>query len=88
LESIDTKLSWNPGDVNEALKDAVVEVSFAIRHYYLRDKKFDIFQADIQQIKIVKLGASIAAFRFKRRNARKDLLDVIIAGTTTGRNDH
>jgi hypothetical protein len=50
-----------PGDVNEALQGAIVEVFFAIRHYYLRDKKLDTFQAGIQRIKIIKPGASIAA---------------------------
>jgi hypothetical protein len=43
-----------------------VEVSFVIRHYYLRDKKFITDQADIQQIKIVKPGNSIAMSGFKR----------------------
>ncbi|OAX37029.1 hypothetical protein K503DRAFT_783927 [Rhizopogon vinicolor AM-OR11-026] len=32
-----------PADVNEALTGAVVEVFFVVRHYYLRDKKFDTF---------------------------------------------
>jgi hypothetical protein len=69
-----------PGDVNEALQGAIIEVFFAIRH--LRDKKFDTFQAGIQQIKIIKLGASIAASGFKRRNARDGPLDaMIVAGT-------
>jgi hypothetical protein len=55
-----------------------------IRHYYLRDKKFDTFQAGtIQQIKIVKPGASIAASGFKWRNAREGPSDVIVAGSTT-----
>jgi hypothetical protein len=64
----------------------IVEVFFVIRHYYLRDKKFDKFQADsIQQIKIIESGASIAASVLKWRNAHEGLLDVIIAGTTTGK---
>jgi hypothetical protein len=37
-------------------------VYFAIRHFYMGDKKFDTFRADIQQIKIVKLGGSITIF--------------------------
>jgi hypothetical protein len=49
-----------PVNVNEALTDAMVEVYFMIRHFYIREKKFDTFQADIQQTEIVKLGASIA----------------------------
>jgi hypothetical protein len=54
-----------PGNVNEPLTDAMVEAYFTIRHFYMREKKFDIFRADIQQIKIVKLGASIATSGFK-----------------------
>ncbi|KAJ8580754.1 hypothetical protein M405DRAFT_833766 [Rhizopogon salebrosus TDB-379] len=53
---------------------------FSIRHYYLRDKKFDTFQADMQQIKIIKPGASIASSGFKRRNARDGPLDVVAIG--------
>jgi hypothetical protein len=75
------------GDITEALKDAIVEVFFAIKHYYLRDKRFDTFQADTQQIKIVEPGASIVASGFKRRNAREGLMDLTIAGTTTGKDE-
>jgi hypothetical protein len=64
-----------PGDANEALTGAMVEAFFTIRHYYMRDKKFDTFQADIQQIQTVKLGASIAVSWLKRRNAREGSLD-------------
>ncbi|KAJ8597223.1 hypothetical protein M405DRAFT_586448 [Rhizopogon salebrosus TDB-379] len=69
-----------PGDVNDALQGAIVEMFFSIRHYYLRDKKFDTFQADMQQIKIIKPGASIASSGFKRRNARDGPLDVMAMG--------
>jgi len=48
------------------LAGAVVEVFFTMRHYYLHDKKFDTFQGEIQQIKIVKLGGSIATSGIKR----------------------
>jgi hypothetical protein len=51
-------------------------------HYYLRDKKFDTFQAEIQQIRIVKLGSSIMTSGFKRLNAREGPLDVIKVGLT------
>jgi hypothetical protein len=54
-----------PRNVNEALTYAMVEVYFMIRHFYMCEKKFDTFQADIQQIKIVKPGASIATSGFK-----------------------
>ncbi|KAJ8594741.1 hypothetical protein M405DRAFT_459344 [Rhizopogon salebrosus TDB-379] len=64
----------------------MIEVFFAVRHYYLRDKKFDMFQTDIQQIKIVKLGGSITSSGFKRRNARKGLLNVIDS-TSTGKDN-
>jgi hypothetical protein len=49
------------GGVNEALKGTIVEVSFAIRHYCLHDKMFDIFQANMQQIRIIKPGALTVA---------------------------
>jgi len=38
-----------PADVNEALTGAVVQVFFTIQHYYMREKKFDPFGADILQ---------------------------------------
>jgi hypothetical protein len=63
------------GDVNDTLTGAVVQVFFVIRHCYLRDKKIDTFRTDIQQIKILKPGSSIACSGFKRRSARaKDRL--------------
>jgi hypothetical protein len=72
-----------PGEVNEALMDAMVEVYFTIRHFYMREKQFDTFQADIQQIKIIKPGASIVTSGFKWRNARDGPLEIIkTAGTT------
>jgi hypothetical protein len=39
----------------------------------------------MQQIKIIKPGASITASGFKQRHAREGLLDVIIARSTTGK---
>jgi hypothetical protein len=56
-----------------------------IPKYNLFIKKFNIFQADSQQIKIVKPGASIAASGFKRCNARKGSLDVMNSASTTGK---
>jgi hypothetical protein len=50
----------------------------------LRDKKFDAFQVDIQQINIIKPGTSIAASGFKRRNAHDRPLDVMVATRTMG----
>jgi hypothetical protein len=73
-----------PGNVNEALTDAMVEVYFTIRHFYIREKKFDTFQADIQQIEIVKPDASIATSGFKRRNARDGPLEIVKTAGTTG----
>ena len=66
-----------PADVNDALTGAVVEAFFIIRHYYLRDKKFDTFNADIQQIKILKPGSSIARSGFKRRKVREGPFDIV-----------
>ena len=59
------KVFVEPGDVNEALMGAVVEVFFTMRHYYLGNKKFDTFQGEIQQIEIVKPGSSIVTSRIK-----------------------
>jgi hypothetical protein len=73
-----------PRDVVGALTGAVVEVYFGMRHYYLRNKKFDTFQAEMQQIRIVKPESSIAASGFKRRHARKGQLDVIKIGLIDG----
>ncbi|OJA18664.1 hypothetical protein AZE42_12872 [Rhizopogon vesiculosus] len=66
-----------PVDVNDALTGAVVEVYFVIRHYYLRDKKFDSFGADIQQVKILKPGTSIARSGFKRRSVREGPFEIL-----------
>jgi len=76
------KVFVEPG-VNEAL--TVVEVFFTMRHYYLRDKKFDTFQGEIQQIKIVKLGGSIATSGIKRLSAREGPWEVIKISSTTGK---
>jgi hypothetical protein len=73
-----------PSEVNEALEGAFEEVILAIKHYYLRRKKFDTFQADILQIKIIESGTSIAASSFKRRNAREGPLGVMIGASTVG----
>jgi hypothetical protein len=74
-----------PRDVIGALTGAVVEVYFGMRHYYLRDKKCDTFQAEIQQIRIVKPGSSIATSGFKRRDACEGPLDVMCnVGLTNG----
>jgi hypothetical protein len=62
----------------------VVEVYFRLRHYYLRDKKFDTFQAEIQQIKIVKPGSSIVASGFQRHNPREGPLDITKVTVTNG----
>jgi hypothetical protein len=59
-----------PGEVNEALTSAMVGVFFAVRHYYLRDKKFGTFQADIQQTKIAKPSGSITSSGSKMQCSR------------------
>ncbi|OAX31997.1 hypothetical protein K503DRAFT_860535 [Rhizopogon vinicolor AM-OR11-026] len=66
-----------PADVNEALTGAVVKVFFVVRHYYLCNKIFDMFRTDIQQIKILKSGTSIACSGFKRRDAREELFNIV-----------
>jgi hypothetical protein len=74
-----------PRDVIGALTGAVVEVYFGMRHYYLHDKKCDTFQAEIQQIRIVKPGSLIATSGFKRRDACEGPLDVMCnVGLTNG----
>jgi hypothetical protein len=72
------------GNVNEALTDAMVEVPFTIGHFYMREKKFDTFQHDIQQIEIVEPGASIATSGFKRRSALDGPLEIVKMADTTG----
>jgi hypothetical protein len=74
-----------PSEVSETLEGAFVEAVFAIRHYYLRGKKFDPYQADIQQIKVIEPGASIAASGFKWRNAREGPSGVMIGASTVGK---
>jgi len=64
---------------------AVVEVFFTMRHYYLRDKKFDTFQGEIQQIRVAKLGGSIATSGIKQRHAREGPWDVMKISFTTGK---
>jgi hypothetical protein len=56
--------------VNMCRSRVCCQFFFAVRHYHLRDKKFDTFQADIQQIKIIKC------------NARDGPLDVMIGAAT------
>jgi hypothetical protein len=51
----------------------------------MREKKFDIFQDDVQHIEIVKPGASIATSGFKRRNARDGPLEIVKMVGTTGK---
>jgi len=58
-----------------------------MRHYYLRDKKFDTFQGEIQQIKMVKPGGSIATSGIKRRNAHEGPWDVIKISSMTGKDE-
>jgi hypothetical protein len=43
-----------PGEVNEALNGAIVEVEFTMRHWQIQD--YDSFQATSQKITILRLG--------------------------------
>jgi len=79
------KVFVEPGDVNEALTGAVVEVFFTIRHYYLRDKKFDTFQGEIQQVKMVKPGGSIATPGIKQRSACEGPWEAMKISSTSGK---
>ncbi|OAX33481.1 hypothetical protein K503DRAFT_775554, partial [Rhizopogon vinicolor AM-OR11-026] len=79
--------SVEPGDVNDALTGTIVQVFFVIHHYYLRDKKFDTFHADIQQVKILKPGSSIACSGFKRRNACEGPFDIVKPASSHAKND-
>jgi len=76
-----------PADVNEALMGAVVQVFFTIRHYYLREKKFDSFSADILQIKILKPRLSMTHSGFKRRNAREGPFDIVGTASSSAKSD-
>jgi len=67
------KVFVEPGDVSEALTGAVVEVFFTMRHYHLRDKKFDTFQGDQDS----QTGRFDCDFQIKRCNAREGPWDVI-----------
>ena len=73
------------GDINKALIGAVVEVFFTMRHYYLHNKKFDMFQGEISQIKIIKLGGSIVTSRFKWCSAHEGPWEVIKISSITGK---
>jgi hypothetical protein len=58
-----------------------------IHHHYLRDEKFDTFHADIQQIKILNPGSSIACSGFKRRNAPKGRFDIVKPASSHAKNN-
>ncbi|OAX32575.1 hypothetical protein K503DRAFT_776532 [Rhizopogon vinicolor AM-OR11-026] len=78
-----------PGDVDDALTliGAIVQVFFMIRHYCLRDKKFDTFRADIRQIKILKPGSSIACSGFNRRNVHEGPFDIVKPASSHAKNN-
>ncbi|OJA20361.1 hypothetical protein AZE42_07312 [Rhizopogon vesiculosus] len=63
----------------ESLCIVVRNVPFqgSVRHYYLRNKNFDTFDTDIQQIKILKPGSSVGRSGFKRRNVREGPFEVV-----------
>lgn len=55
-------------DVPAMLSDALVEVSFELRHFCIKKKNEDSFNASVQQIVILQPGKTRPANAFKRRN--------------------
>lgn len=57
-----------PSDAYEALKGAIVEVQFELRHFRIQKKKVDSFNAKVQQIFVLKPGVPRPRSVFKRWN--------------------
>jgi hypothetical protein len=83
-ESTATAFSWSPGMWMKPWQTRWWRCTFTIRHFHIREKKFDTSQADIQQTEIVKPGASIVTSGFKQRNARDGPLEIVKTAGTTG----
>jgi hypothetical protein len=60
-----------PVDVYEVLKGALVEVQFELHHYRIQKKKFDSFNATVQQVLVLKPGVARPATAFKRHNVEE-----------------
>lgn len=55
-------------DVHAMMKGALVAVHFELKHFYIKGKKEDSFNATVQQIDILQPGKARPANAFKRRN--------------------
>ncbi|KAG2144810.1 hypothetical protein BD769DRAFT_1306517, partial [Suillus cothurnatus] len=55
-----------PKDANKELKQALVEIYFSLKHYYMKKDHFNSFQAVIQQINILKADESTTKSVYKR----------------------
>ncbi len=57
-----------PQAVNGMLENALVDIHFALRHYFFREKKEDSFNASIEQITILQLGTPLPMSPYKRKD--------------------
>jgi hypothetical protein len=64
-----------PKDANKELKQALVEIYFGLKHYYMKKDHFNSFQAVIQQINILKADESTTKSVYKRTSAREGPID-------------
>jgi hypothetical protein len=72
LAAFKNDLYIEPNDVNSAMKNALVEVHFCLRHYRIKDKAngrlVDSFVGIVQQIVILKDGVPKPPNAYKRKN--------------------
>jgi len=54
--------------MNGVLQDALVEVHFELRHFFIRQKDEDSFNGSIEQIVIIQPGVARSLSPYKRRN--------------------
>ena len=60
-----------PNDVNEIIGNALIEIHFLLKHYWIQckgQKGFDSFTANIEQINVLKHGATRASNPYKQQN--------------------
>ncbi|KAF8263715.1 hypothetical protein EI94DRAFT_1806762 [Lactarius quietus] len=55
-------------DVNDTIRDALVEVHFELRHFYISSEAYDSFNATIEQIIVLQPGATRPNSLYKRKN--------------------
>lgn len=63
-----------PEDVHAMLKGALVEVHFELKHFCIKKKKEDSFNAFVQQVIILQPGKARPVNAFKRRNIFQGLI--------------